>query len=88
MTRAARVVTTAMTTTVRGVVCAGVNQKVLTVTDEPTQDGNEPTSGQHYFHVTQPCDECASGQRRLAYAMVGVGVGLGIIVTWTVLRNG
>ena len=88
MTRAARAVTTAMTTTVKGVVCAGVNRRAMTVTDEPTTDGNEPTSGQHYFHVVEPCDECAAGQRRLAWIMVGVGVVLGGVVSWTLVRNG
>lgn len=76
-----------MTTTVQGAACANATKRGPIVTDDTT-DGNEPTSGKHYFHVVEPCDECAAGQRRLAWAMVAVGVVMGGVVSWALIRHG
>ena len=51
-----------------------------------SDDTKEPTP--HSLHVTQePCDECAGEMKRLAIIAAGVGMVLGIGMTFLVVRS-
>ena len=49
------------------------------MSDETTS--TPPPMGEHYGHVTKPCDKCSEETKRLAYLAGGAGflLGLGLI---------